>query len=135
MDSVQGPLQFGIRLLFTATYTIHVLLYAIMQFSHVHDLLTEDTLKCVVDGKTYEELAMVPSNSSDPCEVCHCCVSHQIIMYVIPVLIVIECIQIGELVCNTIFQSCPQLNCDINQIVVEEGKCCPRCADGMCRSP
>ena len=30
ITSVQGPLQFGIRLLFTATYTIHVLLYAIM---------------------------------------------------------------------------------------------------------
>jgi len=37
-------------------------------------LSTEDTLECLVDGETYKELSMVPSNSSDPCEVCHCCV-------------------------------------------------------------
>ena len=31
---------------------------------------------CVVDGKQYAELSLVPSmNTSDPCEVCHCCVS------------------------------------------------------------
>ncbi|XP_065889336.1 chordin-like [Dysidea avara] len=70
---------------------------------------TEITLGCLVDGETYEELSMVPSNSSDPCEVCHCC--------------------LGKLVCSRIFQACPQLKCSFDQIVVEERKCCPRCAD------
>ncbi|XP_065889353.1 chordin-like isoform X2 [Dysidea avara] len=70
---------------------------------------TENTLGCLVNDKTYEELSMIPSNSSDPCEVCHCC--------------------IGEVVCSRIFQACPQLKCNHDQIVVEEGKCCPKCAD------
>ena len=31
---------------------------------------------CVVDGDVYTDLSLVPSdNTSDPCEVCHCCVS------------------------------------------------------------
>ncbi|XP_065889325.1 chordin-like [Dysidea avara] len=70
---------------------------------------TETTLGCLVDGEAYEELSMVPSNSSDPCEVCHCC--------------------LGEVVCSGIFQACPQLKCNLDQILVEEEECCPRCAD------
>ena len=34
------------------------------------------------------------------------------------------------MVCSRIFQACPQVKCNHDQIVVEEGKCCPKCADG-----
>ena len=31
---------------------------------------------CVIDGRVYTDLSLVPStNTSDPCKVCHCCVS------------------------------------------------------------
>ena len=34
------------------------------------------------------------------------------------------------MVCSRIFQACPQLKCNPDQIVVEDGKCCPRCVNG-----
>ena len=36
---------------------------------------------CVKDGLSYEEGSMIPSDGTDACEVCHCCVRKSLACY------------------------------------------------------